>query len=133
QPTGLEPRERVWLVIEGVDARGAVALNGQLLGEVPGYALPTSFDVTGHLLPRNELEIVAETPPRSQHPGCSQQPGCFDACLRPGRDDQPGGPVREVRLEVRHQNYLQQLTTYAANCHGQATLRISATAAGPEV
>src|SRR5688500_9616695 len=65
RPSGLASFERAWLVIEGVDAQGSVSLNGTPLGEVPGYAVPAAFDVTARLLPRNELEIVAEAMPEN--------------------------------------------------------------------
>src|SRR4051794_4944409 len=36
-PTGLEPHDRVWLVLEGVDARGEVILNSARLGPAAGF------------------------------------------------------------------------------------------------
>jgi beta-galactosidase/beta-glucuronidase len=129
RPTGLERRERVWLVIEGVDACGTVALNGRPIGRVDGYALEASFDITEHLEARNQLEVVAETPPEPEPAGSSQQ----QACLRPGREHQPGGLIRQIRLEVRHEVYVDRLTVYATACDGSPTLRVSAVAAGPEM
>jgi len=46
RPTGLEPHERVWLVIDGVDACGSYALDGHPLGSIDGYALPAANDIT---------------------------------------------------------------------------------------
>src|SRR5207248_10704156 len=62
-PTGLEPRDRVWLVLEGVDARGEVVLNSARLGPVSGFLSPARFDVTSILQPRNELAVDVELPP----------------------------------------------------------------------
>lgn len=89
RPSGLDPHERVWLVVEGVDAFGAVALNGRQLGEARGYASPASFDVTELLQPGNELLLEVELPRESA------------GVLRPGRENLPGGPIGEVRLEIR--------------------------------
>ena len=86
-PSTLDPHERLWLIVEGVDPCGRVSLNGSPLGTVDGYALPASFDVTRLVAARNEVVLEVESP---------VQPG-----LRPGRQALPGGPIGEVRLEVR--------------------------------
>ncbi len=135
RPTGLASYERVWLVIEGVDARGNVALNGRPLGEVVGYAVPAGFDVTEQLSPRNELEIVAEAPPQSEHGTDFQSVPRgteWKSLLRPGREGRPGGLVREIRLEVRHENFLEALTVHVAIRDGVPVLRLAAVVAGPE-
>ncbi|MGH7140127.1 MAG: glycosyl hydrolase 2 galactose-binding domain-containing protein, partial [Pirellulales bacterium] len=98
-PPPLDPHERVWLVVEGVDAQGAVALNGRLLGEIPGYALGRSFDVTSLLSSRNQLAIEVDLPPMDAANGP----------LRPGRELRPGGPIGAVRLEIRSLWYVCDL------------------------
>jgi beta-galactosidase/beta-glucuronidase len=128
RPTGLEPRERVWLVIEGVDASGDVALNSQPIGRVDGYALRAAFDITEQLQARNQLEIVAETPPELDL-RASQQP----ACLRPGREHDPGGLIREIRLEVRHEVYVKRLSVGAMDRGGSPRLHLSAVVGGPDM
>jgi hypothetical protein len=115
RPTGLEPREKVWLVVEGADARGDVQLNGQALGEVRGYALPASFDFTTLIAPRNELVIDVELPP----------PDASDAAPRPGREDRPGGLIRDVRLEIRVSAWLDDLCMYALPGQPRATLHLT--------
>ncbi|MEX2560848.1 MAG: hypothetical protein WD403_13080 [Pirellulales bacterium] len=87
-PGPLAVGERVWLVIEGVDARGAAILNGTWLGEIDGYAVPTAFDVHELVRQSNELVLEVELPAHSPPP-------------RPGREHLPGGPIGEVRLEIR--------------------------------
>ena len=67
RPSGLDPHERVWLVVEGADARASVTLNGRELGEVRGYALHGEFDVTEWVEPRNELTLDVELP--GEEPG----------------------------------------------------------------
>lgn len=57
RPTNLDPHERVWLVIEGVEAGSPAALNGSALGEVGAAGQPVEFDVTGRLAMHNELAI----------------------------------------------------------------------------
>ncbi len=52
---------------------------------------------------------------------------------RPGREGQAGGLVREIRLEVRHQNFLDRLALHATDQGGAAALHVTATAAGPDV
>lgn len=91
RPTNLDPHEQVWLAIEGVDAWGSVSLNGCPLGEVRGYALTAEFEITDALLLRNELTIDVECPPHER----------LGERLRPGREDQPGGLLGAVRLEIR--------------------------------
>lgn len=103
RPTGLDPHERVWLVVEGVDAFGRAALNGQALGDVLGYALPASFDVTELLAPSNELLLDVEL---------SADSGNGSTVLRPGRENMPGGPIGEVRLEVRSSAFVERLAIW---------------------
>jgi hypothetical protein len=90
-PTGLEPADRVILVIDRVDAFGTVALNGLPIGIVPAGGRPGRFDVTADLKPRNQLAILVELPQVT----ADSQP--LD---RAGRDGLPGGLVGEVRLQI---------------------------------
>ena len=91
-PTNLEPAEQVWLVVEGVDYFGTLALNGQSLGKLAGYRRPAEFQVTELLLPRNSLTLEVELP---QYDSTAASP------VRPGRERLAGGPIGEVRLEIR--------------------------------
>ena len=84
--------ERVWLVVEGVDYFGAVSLNATPLGPIIGYNCPTEFEVTEILSPRNVLTLDVELP---QYESGSAIPE------RPGREQLAGGPIGEVRLEIR--------------------------------
>jgi hypothetical protein len=104
-PASLDPHERLWLVVEGVDARGVVSLNGVRLGEVPGYAVWSSFDITHLVGQRNELSLDVELPAGD--------------CLRPGREQVPGGPIGEVRLEVRSQSFLDSLALWSVVNDGE--------------
>ena len=92
-PTNLEPDEKVWLVVEGVDYFGAVALNDTPLGDVTGYAgPPAEFQVTPLLGERNILTLEIELP--------AYEPGAAPP-VRSGREHLSGGPIGEVRLEIR--------------------------------
>lgn len=88
----LSEGEAVWLVVDGVDALGSAALNGEPLGPIPGYAAPAQFDITQRVRPYNLLAIEVKMPPAAD-----EQAGT----LRPGRAGMPGGLIGEVRLEVR--------------------------------
>jgi len=90
KPTGLEPGERVFLVVEPPRSRGALTLSGQPLGEIHWGGRRVRFDITAKLEDHNRLEIVVE------HPS-------LDAAGTPIDDsgtDSPGGLVGEVRLEI---------------------------------
>ena len=123
RPTGLDPHERVWLVVEGVDAFGAAALNGSKLGEVRGYALPASFDVTGLLSPSNELAIDVELPAETS--GAA-------APMRPGRETLAGGPIGEVRLEIRTRVFLERLAIWTTRDGDETLLNASGHVGGEE-
>jgi beta-mannosidase len=92
RPTNIEPHEQVWLVIDGVDYFAAVSLNGKSLGCVIGYQDRAEFDIRDLLAERNLLTLDVELP--------SYETGSA-APARPGRDQMPGGPIGEVRLEIR--------------------------------
>lgn len=99
-PGTLEAHERLWLIVEGVDARGVVSLNGTRLGEVAGYAVSSSFDITRLVGPRNEIVLDVELPADNR-------------ALRPGREMLPGGPIGEVRLEVRSPSFIESLALWS--------------------
>jgi hypothetical protein len=103
-PASLDAHERLWLVVDGVDARGTVSLNGTRLGEVEGYAVQTSFDITSLVAARNELELDVELP-------ADGPAGALP--LRPGREAMPGGPVGEVWLEVRSEWFIERLAIWS--------------------
>lgn len=102
-PAQLDPHERLWLVVEGVDARGVASVNGVRLGKIEGYALESCFDITSLISQSNEAAIEVELPVEAPSAG---RP------LRPGREHQPGGPIREVRLEVRSQWFIEGLAVW---------------------
>src|SRR5262249_26352166 len=110
RPTGLEPHERVWLVCEGVDARGEVQVNGQSLGSVRGYALHSQWDITALLDVRNEILLDVEL--------------AADV-LRPGREALPGGPIGEVRLEVRCQQFLDRCGLWVEQNEARPSLHLA--------
>ncbi len=93
-PTNLEPQEQVWLVMDGVDSFGAVALNDVPLGNVAGYGRPVEFHIGPLLQARNLLTIEVELP--DYEAGAAAPP-------RPGRENLPGGLIGEVRLEIRQE------------------------------
>lgn len=115
RPSGLDPHERVWLIVEGVDAFGSAMLNGRAMGEVRGYAVATSFDVTDSLGQANELLLDVELPPELS--------GGL-APLRPGREDLAGGPIGEVRLEIRAGASIERLAIWAAHEGDAARLHV---------
>lgn len=88
-PTGIEPEQRIELVIEQVDAFGEVRLNGEPLGPVSLEV--TRFDVSTRLALRNELVVEVELPRQSRESA---------PLPRQGREDLPGGLIGEVRLEI---------------------------------
>lgn len=121
RPSGLDPHERVWLIVEGVDAFGAAALNGRALGEVRGYALPARFDVTDLLGQANELLLEVELP-SAMHDA--------SAPLRPGREDLAGGPIGEVRLEIRAGASIERLAIWTTREGDAARLHASGEVVG---
>ncbi|MCH5376405.1 MAG: hypothetical protein JJ992_20750 [Planctomycetes bacterium] len=91
RPSGMSAVRRVDLVIECVDAFGAVALNDDVLGTIPPGLHVFRSDLTARLKPHNRLTIDVELPE------------CLDfsaALARRGRDGRPGGLIGEVRLEI---------------------------------
>jgi hypothetical protein len=85
RPTGLGPREQVWLVLEGFRPPVDVLLNQHPLGSLPPAKSTTRFDVTSLLELRNELCLDTRETEASAGAGTRDQP------------DPPG----EVCLEIR--------------------------------
>lgn len=85
-PTGIVDDDRVELVVEAVDQRASIELNGQLLGETRWGADPWRLEITDRLRPANELRITVELPADPQDRG--------------ERTGKPGGVIGEVRLEI---------------------------------
>ncbi len=115
RPTGLDATNRVWLVIEGVDAQGRYSLNGHALGTIDGYALPAMSDVTELLASANVLEVEVELPADIAPSSSSSLPAADrlpPATARPGRDHLAGGLIGEVRLEIRAAAHINGLTAY---------------------
>jgi beta-galactosidase/beta-glucuronidase len=91
-PTNLEPRQRVWLVCEGVDHVGVFSLNGHSLFSATGAESPAAHDITEHLHTHNVLTVDVSVPPD----------GMAAAQVRPpARQDKGGGLIGELRLEIR--------------------------------
>lgn len=103
-PPSLDPHERIWLVVEGVDARGTVSLNGIPLGSVPGYAIAANFDATPLIQARNEVVLDVDLPADVRG---NQE------IVRPGRETLPGGPIGNVRLEIRSAQCIGRLTIWS--------------------
>ena len=99
-PATLDSYERLWLIVEGADAQGAVWLNGVQLGQVLGRAVCGTFDITRLLGPRNEIVLEIDLP-------------AGDAPPRPGREHLPGGPIGEARLEVRAERFIEGLALWS--------------------
>ena len=89
RPTGLEPGDKVWLVVEPPRSTATVRLADQDLGTVSHGEPAARFDITQLMADHNDLEIVV------RH-------SKFDEDHPTGRDplDAPGGLVGEVRLEI---------------------------------
>jgi hypothetical protein len=65
KPTGLDGRQRVWLVVDGPVLPARIALNGQTVGQASGLppsGAPTRNDITSLLAARNKIEIELVTP-----------------------------------------------------------------------
>lgn len=89
-PTNLEPSERVWLVLEGIDHEAVATLNRQPLGRLRGGECPHRLEITPVLLPHNLLSLEV----------CLSPEVFGDAQARGERAGRAGGLVGEVRLEI---------------------------------
>lgn len=61
RPTGIDPGDRIWLVIEAPKACAA-KLNGRPLPVVVGVMAAWRHDVTAELLERNDLRLEFDAP-----------------------------------------------------------------------
>lgn len=84
-PTGLEPDQQVWLVIEQVDYCGLVFLNEHSIGSLRLGHPPLKVEVNPHLLEFNRLRIEVELP---------------NDVERGDRSASAGGLIGSVRLEI---------------------------------
>ena len=90
RPTNVDPRQRVWLVVEPPRSCGMVRLNGEFLGYARFGAPAGRFDVAHLLTTTNSLEIEVEHPELDEN----------GMPLDDGSVHVPGGLVGEVRLEI---------------------------------
>jgi hypothetical protein len=89
-PPGLQPNERVWLVVEPQRSTARVMLSEETLGVVAADGPPQRFEVTHLLAPHNHLEIFVD------HPALTEG----DETIGGDAISEPGGLVGEVRLEI---------------------------------
>jgi hypothetical protein len=89
-PPGLQPDERVWLVVEPQRSEARVVMLEDTLGVVAAEGPPQRFDITHRLSPHNRLEIFVD------HPAIVS--GWSD--VQGGATLPPGGLIGEVRLEI---------------------------------
>jgi len=89
-PPGLQPDERVWLVVEPQRSEARVMMVDETLGIVSADGPPRRFDVTHRLGSHNRLEILVD------------HPALVEGGLTVAGSDflPPGGLVGEVRLEI---------------------------------
>lgn len=88
-PPGLQPDERVWLVVEPQRSLARVVMVDEMLGEVQAEGPLQRFDITHRLSSHNRLEIFVDHPAPLDLDGVGE-----------GGDLEPGGLVGEVRLEI---------------------------------
>jgi hypothetical protein len=92
RPLNLSVACRLFLTLDGVDARARLWLNGELLGIIPWGRFAARFELPFPLQPRNELRIEID---------CPAMPGELAERYRPrGRDGLPGGLTGDVALEI---------------------------------
>jgi len=79
RPTGLGPRDSVFLMVEGLGLRGSIAINGEQLGGLSGEGEPQRFEVTDKLDLHNTVCLTLDTP----RPTDAQTPSVppADVCL----------------------------------------------------
>ncbi len=102
-PAQLDPHERLFLVVSGVDPAGFVAVNGQALGQIAAYPHRHEWDITPLLQRANTIEIAVSGDTAGSPPA---RP------LRPGRQNLPGGLIRDVVLEVRSSAWLRDAAAW---------------------
>ena len=92
RPTGIEPHDRVVLVVERVGGRASIYLQGEKLADAPPCLPPLQFDLTDRLLVANELWIDVEWLGEATTPAADK----IDST-----ESVAGGSIGEVRLEIR--------------------------------
>ena len=85
-PTGLEPDQKVWLVVEQADYRALAFLNDESIGLLPWGDPPLRVEVRSQLLEFNQLRIEVELP---------------NDVERGDRSELAGGLIGSVRLEIQ--------------------------------
>lgn len=120
-PSGLDPHEHVWLVCHGADARARWRLNGRKLPDIQGYALPCEANVSGLLEPHNRLEVDVELSGDDDH-----------EAQRPGRQGKPGGLIGLVHVEIRAEQWIEELSVEPFMQDQKAALQLSGRIAGTE-
>lgn len=90
RPTGLDPRGRVWLVVEGPRSCGLVRVNDTVLGNARFGSEAARYDITALLKDHNAVVIDVG------HPELDDDGRARDR----ERRLEPGGLVGEVRLEI---------------------------------
>src|SRR5262245_15207785 len=99
KPTGLDPGERVFLVVETQQSSACITIKRQLVGFVYVGEPAGRFDITDRLEDHNRLEIFVDHPAVeliAEHPD-------YDALRSTVGDPaqlSPGGLIGEVRLEI---------------------------------
>lgn len=84
RPTGLEPGQSVWLVVEEVDFHGEVFLNDNYLGSLTFGESPLRVEVAELLYLSNVLRVEIEVKPDRDRPA-----------------NQAGGLIGSVRIEIQ--------------------------------
>lgn len=124
-PGNLPSGERLFLIIEGVDARASVAVNGEILGVLQGTARHPEFELPRMPAEPARLMLDVELPAEA-----GQSTLVDPAEMRPGRENLAGGPIGEVRLEVRGSSYLSPLNVAVERGDQFPVLRVSGVARG---
>ena len=90
-PPGLQPDERVWLVVEPQRSEARVMMSEETLGTVAAEGPPQRFDITHRL---ESAQSAGDF--RGSSGGRWMEQNTADG----GSDRLPGGLVGEVRLEI---------------------------------
>lgn len=97
-----EPEDRVFLVLHGVMAVGDVWFDGTYLGDIRGFAIPHTFEITG-LLPDAPAEHVVAIEAGFQPVGTGRVrdlSGAFGRSALLGSGTNPGGIWRDVEVRT---------------------------------
>src|SRR5262245_35566228 len=119
KPRRVDANERVWLTFAGADYYTTVWLNGVLLGRHEGMFEPFEFEITQHLIDRNELVVEVDSPSIT----CGTAFGGNQRMVRGTTG--PGGLWGTVALEVRREAYVATARIWAAFPGGVPTLHVA--------